>query len=299
MDDTPVRLQDLSLPGKMRTARFWLCRGREDAPYNYFFFHESRGRDGPARFLKNFSGWVTVDAYGVNEGVYLGSGGRVLASCCNVHAWRKFESAIENDPVRAAHALTIYRRLYDIEDRCRESSAAERLVRRQSESAPIMESFKEWLDVQHADPKVLPKSAIGVAVRYARNQWAPLCSFLSDGALPLDNNDTERDLRRITIGRKNWLFLGSPAGGEVAARCYTLIASAIRHDLDVWSYIDDVLRSLAAGENDLERLLPDRWRSAHPESIREYRHHERQTRRESAKLRRARRRVLTKRKANG
>ena len=162
-----------------------------------------------------------------------------------------------------------------------------------------MESVKEWLNVQHEDPTVLPKSAIGVAVRYARNQWAPLCSFLSEGALPLDNNDTERDLRRITIGRKNWLFLGSPAGGEVAARCYTLIASAIRHDLDVWSYIDDVLRSLAADQYDLERLLPDRWRSAHPESSREYRQQERQTRRESAKLRRARRRVLAKRKVNG
>mgnify|MGYP006203043869 CR=1 FL=1 len=78
MDDTPVRLQDAGLPGKMRTARFWLCRGREEAPYNAFFFHESRERDGPSRFLKDYHGWVTVDAYGVNNGVYLGSGDRIL-----------------------------------------------------------------------------------------------------------------------------------------------------------------------------------------------------------------------------
>ena len=89
MDDTPVRLQDSSLPGKMRTARMWLARGRPDAPYNVFDFQTSRrhghiGRDGPADFLKDFTGYVTVDAYGVNDGVYLGSGEshhRELLSC--------------------------------------------------------------------------------------------------------------------------------------------------------------------------------------------------------------------------
>lgn len=295
MDDTPVRLQDPSMPGKMRTARFWLARGRDEAPYNVFFFHESRERDGPSKFLRDYSGCVTVDAYGVNDGVYLPSdkpGRNILASCCNAHARRKFESAKSNDPKRAAQALAYYRQLYDIEDRGRELSAADRLKLRRVESLPLLEQFKAWLDVQKADPRVLPKSEIGGAVRYALNQWKPLLLFTTDGRLPIDNNDTERDLRRLTIGRKNWLFIGSAAAGDVAATMYTLIASASRHNLDLWAYLDDVLRRLAGGQTELESLLPDRWAAAHPKSIRTYRQAEQEAREAKTKDRRARRRKL-------
>lgn len=279
MDDTPVRRQDESLPGKMRTARMWLARGRDETPYNVFFFYESRGRDGPARFLGDYRGWVTVDAYGVNDGVYLGSSGRIQASCCHAHVRRKFEAALGNDPKRASQALAFYRQLYDIEDRARELSSDERLELRKSESASVMDKFKSWLGDQAAERSVLPKSAIGVAIRYALNLWEPLSAFLSDGALPIDNNDTERDLRRLTIGRKNWLFIGSAAAGEVAATMTTLVASASRHSLDIWAYLDDVLQRLAAGEPDVDQLLPDRWRAAHPDSVRTYRDAEREARR--------------------
>ncbi|MCA9147200.1 MAG: IS66 family transposase [Planctomycetaceae bacterium] len=204
MDDTPVRLQDATLPGKMRTARVWLARGRDQAPYNVFFFHESRERDGPSKFLASYNGWVTVDAYGVNDGVYLGSDGRIRASCCHAHARRKFEAALSNDPKRASRGLAFYRQLYEIEDRGSALSADQRWELRRAESLPVLDAFKAWLDAQAADSKLLPKSAIGGAVRYALNLWQPLMSFTLDGRLPIDNNDTERDLRRLTIGRKNW-----------------------------------------------------------------------------------------------
>lgn len=289
MDDTPVRLQDASLPGKMRTARMWLARGRETAPYNVFFFHNCRERAGPSRFLGDFAGYVTVDAYGVDDGVYLGSGGRIIASCCHAHVRRKFEAAKTNDPKRAAYALAFYRRLFAIEDRCGAMTAEERLRVRGEESSPLMKEFKGWLDGNRA--QTLPKSAIGQAIRYALNQWQPLNVFLEDGRLPIHNNDTERDLRRLTIGRKNWLFLGSEAGGEAAARLYTVTGSAHRHQLDMWAYLDDVLRCLAGGEADLESLLPDVWGRAHPDSIRVYRQHESLTRAAKTKARRARRRL--------
>jgi transposase len=295
MDDTPVRLQDSSLPGKMRTARMWLARGREGAPYNVFFFHDSRNRDGPMKFLGDYTGWVTVDAYGVNDGIYLGSDYRIFASCCHAHARRKFESAKSNDPKRAARALSFYRQLYDIEDRIAELSADERLSIRQSESVPLLIGFKEWLDDQRSNPKVLPKSAIGVAVRYALNQWKPLWAPMTDGRLPIDNNDTERDLRRLTIGRKNWLFIGSLAAGQVSAEMYSIVASASRHNLDLWAYLDDVLRRLAGGETDLAPLLADNWAKTHPESIRTYREAESLARAAKTKARRARRRKLAKR----
>lgn len=300
MDDTPVRLQDPSLPGKMRTARMWLARsnvcGREDpAPYSVFFFHQSREqgkrtRAGPAGFLGDYQGWATVDAYGVHDGVYLGREGRVLAACCHAHVRRKFEASKSNDPRRAAQVLAFYRQLFDIEDEAAEFTAADRLQLRQEKSAPLVGSFKSLLEDWRGDGRVLPKSAIGVAVRYALNQWEPLVAFLSDGRLPIHNNDTERELRKLTIGRKNWLFIGSEAAGEVAARIYTVVSSAVRHQLDLWAYLNDVLRRLSGNDCDLESLLPDRWAAAHPESIRSYRQQESLARAAQTKARRARRR---------
>lgn len=118
----------------MRTARFWLYRGRKDHPYNVFDFTESRGRDGPAEFLSDFRGHAVVDAYGVHEGIYLGANDRMFASCCNAHARRKFVEAKPNDAVAAAQALSFYRGLYDIEDRGVDLCDQDRLALRQSES---------------------------------------------------------------------------------------------------------------------------------------------------------------------
>lgn len=142
---------------------------------------------------------------------------------------------------------------------------------------------------------MLPKSAIGVAVRYAINQWTPLMAYVSDGRPPMHNNDAERDLRRLTIGRKSWLFFGSAVGGEVAAILYTIISSAHRRHLDLWAYLNDVLRRLAAAAtdsvlSDMEQLLPDHWAKAHPESIRQYRQAESLARSTKKKQRRDKRR---------
>jgi hypothetical protein len=161
---------------------------------------------------------------------------------------------------------------------------------RQSESQPIMREFHDWLVEQRSDPRVLPKSSLGKAVRYTLNQWKELTLFLNDGALPIDNNETENELRRLTIGRKNWLFVGSSRGGEVAAAMYTLASSAARHHLDVWAYVDDCLRQLAGGSTDFESLLPDVWRQSHPEAIRTYRDAEQESRRLTTQQRRTRRR---------
>jgi len=290
VDDTTVRMQDASLPGKMRTARFWLYRGREDNPYNVFDFHQSRGRDGPGEFLDSFHGHAVVDAYGVHNGVYLGAHDRIFASCCNSHARRKFVEAKSNDAVAAAQALSFYRGLYDIEDRALDFSEQDRLELRQSESVPIMRDLHDWLLEKNDSGRVLPKSSLGKAVRYALNQWDELNVFLGDGGLPIDNNETENELRRLTIGRKNWLFVGSASGGSTAASMYSLVSSAARHHLDVWAYVDDCLRQLAGGSSDYESLLPDVWRENHPKSIRDYRDAEKTARKLTTQQRRVRRR---------
>ena len=289
-DDTPVRLLDASHPEGVRTARFWLYYGDEHAPYDVFHFHESRSRDGPQEFLKHYSGWAKVDAYGVSDGVYLDSGGRIRASCCWAHARRKFFDARTSHPRQSAEALALIRMLYDVEDQARELAPALRQELRQRESAPLVERMRAWLD-QEAQ-SALPKSKFGEAVRYARNQWQELVSYLSDGRLPIDNNATERELRRLTIGRKNWLFVGAPEAGPRAATIYTVVASAARHDLDLWAYLRDVLERLATGAEDLPALLPDAWAKSHPESVRAFRHRERETKARRTRERRRQRRTV-------
>src|SRR6056297_1349282 len=150
-----------------------------------------------------------VDAYGVHEGVYLGKRNQIFAACCNCHARRKFVEAKPNDPVAAARALAMYRGLYDVEDHAKQFSAHERRELRQRESAPLINQLHDWLIEKSSDRRVLPKSSLGKAVRYSLNQWDELTVFLGDGAIPLDNNQTESELRSLTIGRQNWLFVGS------------------------------------------------------------------------------------------
>lgn len=294
-DDTPVRLLDRAHPEGVRLARFWLYRGPEDvAPYNVFDFHESRSRDGPRKFLGTYQGWVKVDAYGVDGGVYLGSA-RMRASCCLAHARRKFDEAKSSHPRLAAEALGFFQQLYDLEDRARELSAEARQALRQAEAAPLLEKLRTWADEQAA--QALPKLKFGEALGYLRNQWEPLTNYVQDGRLPIDNNAVERDLRALTIGRKNWLFIGSNEAGPRAAILYTVVASAARHDLDVWAYLRDALERLATGGTDPTSLLPDVWAAAHPAAIRSYRAHEREAVAAAMRARRERRRALERAKA--
>ena len=133
-------------------------------------------------------------------------------------------------------------------------------------------------------------SKLGQSLGYLRNHWDPLQTYLSDGRLPIDNNDTEQLMRQVALGRKNWLFVGSVAAGERAADFLTLVSSAVRNDLDAWAYVKDVLDQLLAGSTDYESLRPDVWRQSHPDFVRQYRVQERRDRADRKQRRRANRR---------
>ena len=132
------------------------------------------------------------------------------------------------------------------------SRPPERQELRQRESVPILDRIEEYLD--ELSPRVLPKSALGKAITYARNQRAALRQYVSDGRLTIDNNVSERTLRLQAIGRKNWEFLGSEEAGPRAAVLFTILAGAKRHRLEPWAYVRDVLLRLSAGETDLETV---------------------------------------------
>ena len=125
---------------------------------------------------------------------------------------------------------------------------------------------------------ILPKSDFAKALQYIRNHFVELKRYLDDPLLPIDNNLTEQLMKQVAIGRKNWLFAGSVAGGERTAGFLTLVSSALRNDLDIWRYVKDVLDQLLAGATDYEPLLPWNWAATHPDAIRTYRAKERKDR---------------------
>jgi hypothetical protein len=163
-------------------------------------------------------------------------------------------------PAPCHHALGQIRQLYEIERQATkdEMDASERQALRDKPSRPIVESLLSWCEQQQQ--QALPKSGLGEALQYATNQAEALRRFLDDGRLALDNNRCERSLRGIAIGRKNWVFTGSDAGGRAAATMFSRIASAQRHGLEPLAYLTDLFRRLpATPTNQLDQFLPDRW----------------------------------------
>jgi transposase len=267
-DDTPVTVLGREEGGSTK-GRFWVYIGDAFHPYSVYDFTMSRARDGPAAFLANYHGFLQADAYGGYDGIFLGSNGTIKEVACWAHARRKFYEARANAPREANQVLEWIRQLYDIEDRARDFTPDDRLALRQREAEPILDRVENYLD--ELSPRTLPKSALGKAITYARNQRAALRRYTSDGRLTIDNNVSEQTLRLQAIGRKNWEFLGSEAAGPRAAVLFTILAGAKRHRLEPWAYLRDVLLRLSAGETDLESLLPDRWAASHPEHVLQHR----------------------------
>ena len=283
-DDTPVKVQDRDLD-RTRTGRFRVYLGDDDHPYTVFGYTPSRSRDGPMQFLKGWGQdervYLQADAFGGYDGIYAGeAGGHVTEVACWAHARRKFYDARNSDAATSTQALAYIRLLYDVEveakkaakkagsdlapERLREELVSERYRLRQELAVPRLAQFKAWLESQQAERggPVLPKSPMGQAMQYTLNQWDALCVYTTDGRLAIDNNASENALRRVAIGRKNWLFAGSDNGGRTAATLFSLIATCQRHQVEPMAYLRDVLTRIAATPvSQLPDLLPDRWQS--------------------------------------
>jgi hypothetical protein len=261
-------------------------------PLCVFDFTVSRHRDGPDAFLESYAGKLMADCYSGYQRITLRSDGRIDRGACVAHARRKVFDGRSGYPLEGSLLLGKFQQLYDIEGRANNSSPQERLALRQAEAAPVWDSIGQWLESEVA-LRVLPKSKLGEALGYLRNHWDSLRLYLTDGLMPIDNNDVEQLMKQVAIGRKNWLFVGSVAAGERAADFLTLVSSAVRNDLDVWAYIKDVLDQLLAGSTDYEPLRPDLWKASHPAAVRQYRAKERRDRADRKQRRRARRRQAT------
>ncbi len=258
-DDTQVKLIDSSLRGT-RLARYWAYVGDRGHPYIVYDFTESRQREGPERFLEGYQGYLQADAYGGYDGIYLKSRGAIVEVACWAHCRRYWWKAREQDPPRAHHVLAVIGRLYDVERAAQDLSPEARRAFRAEHAAPLLAELQTWLDAQ----QLLPKSLIGQAASYTRNQWEALNRYLEDGDLSIDNNISERTVKPVAIGRKNWLFVGSQQAGERSARLMSLIASCKHNRVEPWAYLRDLFSQLPSGLMP-DVFLPDRWLADHPQ----------------------------------
>lgn len=258
-DDTPVKMQDRSDERNMRNARVWVYLGDAAHPYTVFDFTESRKRDGPVQFLGDFKGFLQADAFSGYDCIF--AGGDVVEVACWAHARRKFFDALTTNSAACNEALKMIQELYAVEKETSEKSTAERLAERQAKSVGTLKRMKAWLDNQKV--VALPKSPLGKAVTYALNNWSALCTFADNGDLSIDNNRSERALRAMAVGRKNWMFLGSAEGGRTATIIASFLATCKAHNIHPRIYLADVLTRLAQGADDLDSLLPGNWVQSH------------------------------------
>jgi transposase len=265
-DDTPVLVQNLAgeACGK---GYLWVYIG--DGAQVLFEFTTTHSRAGPLGILGHCAGYVQADAHSSYNALFEpqqdgGASPRIEVGCW-AHTRRKFYDARLDDRRRCTEMLALIRRLYDVE---REAKDAElkpdaRLALRREKSGSILEEIRSRLEPWSIE--LLPKSPVAQAVHYARAQWTALTRFLEDGRLPLDNNIAERTLRLAAVGRKNYMFFGSDAGGHRAAVIYSLVASCKLISLDPFAYLRDVIS--IASDPAFDRfadLTPAAWKAARP-----------------------------------
>lgn len=262
-DDTPV---PVLRPGKGKTAtgRFWTYvrddrpAGQEAPPAVWFQYSPDRKGEHPRRHLQDFSGYLQADGYAGFHHLY--QGGEIREVACWAHARRKFYDVAEATDSPVAHeALARIAGLYAIEEEIRGQPPDARREMRQARAGPLLDAFKQWLHGRLA--KLSKKSALEEAIRYVLPRWPALTRYVDNGLLEIDNNAAELALRVVALGRKNYLFAGSDAGGERAALIYSLLGTAKLNGVNPQTYLTEVLTRIADHPiNRIDELLP--WNMA-------------------------------------
>jgi transposase len=228
-----------------------------------FDYTPGHRREGPLEFLGDYAGYLQADAYRGYDAFF--AKGHALEVACWAHTRRKFFEAQDTDPARATEMLVWIGNLYKVEQRAKDEGLDRDQIKalRQQESKPILEVIEARLTLWV--PQVLPKSPMGQAIGYAQSQWEALNRYTDDGILSIDNNLSERVLRMVALGRKNWLFVGHDNGGHRAAIIYSLVASCKLCGIDPFAYFRDVLERISTHPaSRVAELIPRNWKPSRP-----------------------------------
>jgi hypothetical protein len=270
-DDTPVPVLAPG-NGQTKTGRLWTYvrddrpSGSKQSPAVWFAYSPDRKGEHPEKHLSEFRGTLQADAYAGFNRIY--EQGRIQEAACWAHVRRKFFDLQQAHGSHvASEALERIGALYGIEQEIRGRPPDERRDIRQARAKPLLTSLRQWFETTL--PKLSRKSDTTAAIHYALSLWDALVRYAADGNLEIDNNAAERALRAVALGRKNYLFAGSDAGGERAATIYSLIGSAKLNGLDPEAYLREVLTRIADHPiTRIDELMP--WNLAsNPQSVAE------------------------------
>ena len=256
-DDTPITVLDPSVkPIGSRKGYMWVYIGDQDDVV--FEYTNSRKRDGPESFLKGYRGYLQADAFSGYDRIC--AGGDVVEVACWAHARRKFFDAQASYPTEAMEILERIGQLYAVERRAKAFGISdERLLAwRQRYSRRRLARLREELD--RLSLSVLPRSPLGKAIRYTLNNWKALSRYTEAPYLSIDNNHSERQIKQLVIGRKNWMFAGSEGGAESAAILFSLVVSCKLYGVDPFAYFKDTLMRIHTHPVDrIHELSPRQW----------------------------------------
>ena len=265
IDGTGLPVRDKATAHAIVTGALWGCVGDETCAA-YLFTSTAKkvgqrpGEMGPEQLLAMRRGPIVADASNLFDVTFADP--QRIEIGCNMHARRYFVKALDAGDARAAVPIAAFRGIYDVEDGARGADDSRRREERQARSKPIYDELVAWCRTY--EPVEPPSSLLGVAIRYLLNHRVALTRFLDDGRLPIDNGIVERLHRRPAIGRRNFLFAGSFAGGERAAIAYSVLASCHLVGVNPAEYLADVLPVLARGEFTtaaFDAMVPARWKA--------------------------------------
>jgi transposase len=257
-DETTVQVLDEVGRDNQTKSYMWCYRGGGDKPSIVYDYQETRGGYHAQQFLAGFKGYLQSDAYsGYN---WVEDNQNMTPVGCHAHARRPFAelAKLSKDTGLAVEAVRFYRKLYAVEKTARENHllADARYQLRQEKSKPVLDAFKIWLD--HYQTKTSEQAKIGKAIRYCLNHWTELNNFLKDGRIEIDNNLIENAIRPFALGRKNWLFMGSPSGAKSGATFYSLIETCKANNIEPYRYFCTMLNRIrkCITDDDYCKLLP-------------------------------------------
>jgi len=258
-DETTVQVLDEIGRSNKTKSYIWCYRGGGARPSIVYEYQETRGGYHAEEFLSGFKGYLQSDAYsGYN---FADKDDDIVRVGCMAHARRKFADIIKIAKTTnglAHEAMKLFKALYKIEKVARDGnlSSQDRFDLREDKSTPILKSFKTWLDNHLTKTPV--QSKIGEAIRYTLSNWALLNNYLKDGRIEIDNNLLENAIRPFALGRKNWMFMGSPSGAKAGATFYTLIETCKANGIEPYQYLCSVLHRIreCVAQEDYRKLLP-------------------------------------------
>jgi transposase len=260
-DDTPVNLQ-VKGRGKTVTGRMWVyVGGGTGPPYRVFEFTVDRSKKRPIQFLNGFRGYIHADAYKGYDDLFAQDG--VHECACWMHVRRKFLEAVDAPCELREEILRLIRMIYRYERVLRGKPDEIVVAVRRERTAAIIDRIFERTRDALTDGEILPGSAFAAAIGYMHNLGDTLRTFLGDARLRPDNGESERAIRPLAIGRKNWLFAGSKRGGDATGILLSLIQTCRAMDIDPFVYLEDVLRRINGHPaNRIAELLPGNWTRA-------------------------------------